>query len=173
MSGTPTGRTPAPCHDWCGKHMACNRLSFHHDAANNCYCSDACREAGKPLNPAKDGCHSPGGSREGHDEGAAMTRAPQEEARRVARAFVNGHFGMVEKAPHGELMVDRLTTALTLYLAALEAARGGFEYLRAMAANPYKSMDTGRVVDAQRVDEVAEEAMEKIAALLGQPGRTE
>jgi DNA repair exonuclease SbcCD ATPase subunit len=45
----------------------------------------------------------------------------------------------------------------------LTVAREALETLRRMAANPMKSWDAGHVIDAQRVDEIAEEALEAIA----------
>jgi hypothetical protein len=44
----------------------------------------------------------------------------------------------------------------------LTVAVEALTYLRRMAADPMKSWDAGRVIDAQRVDEICEEALEKL-----------
>jgi hypothetical protein len=78
-----------------------------------------------------------------------------------------------EEAREGELALRNLDTAMTerdtalAELAAarakLDPAREAFTRLLAMAQKPMKSWDAGRCVEAERVEEIAAEALEALA----------
>jgi hypothetical protein len=41
------------CASWCGSHMGCpGKQPVWHNDTHGCYCTPACRDAGRPLNPS-------------------------------------------------------------------------------------------------------------------------
>jgi hypothetical protein len=67
---------------------------------------------------------------------------------------------------------ERLRRDLATARSALAAVREAFLSLRRMAAKPMKSWDAGECIDAQRVDETAEEALDALAALTPATGES-